>query len=248
LNRIDILVFSPHPDDAELGCAGTILLSADRGLEVAIADLSDGEKASRGNPDKRNSEREQAARLMGISERYRLGLPDTLIGTDHSHRLPVIELIRAVRPRIVLAPYCQDKHPDHAAGGRLVKEAVFLAGVATVGAGTVFRPERLFYYMIHQPFNPSFAIDITSVWEKKKTVLDVYESQFTFNGEGEKTELCRPDFMSFIEARARYFGAMIGAVYAEAFFSEGPVGLEELPGIGNRSGPVRNIPGYNLFV
>ncbi len=244
---LDILAFSPHPDDADLGCGGSLILAADKGLRVAIADLSAGEMSSRGTPEQRQQEKKKAADLLGLWARLPVGLPDTEIGTDPAHRWPVIQLIRATRPRIVLAPYWTDRHPDHAAAGKLVQEACFFARVSKVGAGRPHQPEWLFYYMLHHPFQPSFVVDVSTVWDRKMEALAAYRSQFQSEGSGLETAISRPEFMRFLEARAIWFGAMIGAAYGEPFLTPGPVPLGELPGI---DGPLRgpgDLPPYRVL-
>ena len=130
---LDILAFAPHPDDVELGCGGSLILAADKGWKVAVADLTDGEMSSRGTPELRQQEIQRATALLGLTARYSIGLPDSAIGTSPEHREPVIELIRQTRPRIVLAPYWEDRHPDHVRASYLVKEASFFAGVGKLG-------------------------------------------------------------------------------------------------------------------
>lgn len=241
----DILAFSPHPDDAELGCSGSLILAADRGLRVVIADLSDGEMSSQGTPALRGRERELASERLGLWKRLSLGLPDTELGTDPKQRLPIIQLIRKLRPRLVLAPYPQDRHPDHENAGRLIKEACFLAGVGKVGTGHTHRPEQLYYYMIHTPFTPSLIIDISSVWERKMAAVTAYQSQFKSEGDKPRTAISQPGFLRFIEAQAITFGALIGASYGEAFHLPGPVPLRELPGLDAR--PQGELPPYRVY-
>ena len=244
---LDILAFSPHPDDAELGCGGSLLLAADRGLRVAIADLSAGEMSTLGSPAQRRQEKEAATRLLGLCGRRLVGLPDGEIGTDPGHRLPLIQLIREMRPRLVLAPYDQDRHPDHAAAGKLVEAACFFAGVRKIGAGEPHRPERLYAYMIHRPFTPSFVVDISAVWERKMTAITAYRSQFQTGGSGPETAISRPDFLHLVEARAINFGAMIGAAYGEAFYLPGPVALPGLPGLTDPPLPPGELPPYSMY-
>lgn len=239
-DQLDILAFSPHPDDAELGCGGSLLLAADRGQSTAVADVTNGECATRGSVEKRNNEKAKASELLGLCNRFSLGLPDTKVGHDPDHRLPLIELIRSTRPRVVLAPYWHDRHPDHEAVGRLVREACFYAGVAMVGSQKPFRPERVYYYMIHTPFTPSFVVDITPVWDRKMTVLHAYGSQFFDNRSDQqgKTSLSSGEFIDFYKSRSIYFGAMIGTSYGEPFFSITPVPASRIPGISDlRSSP-----------
>jgi bacillithiol biosynthesis deacetylase BshB1 len=244
---LDILAFSPHPDDAELGCGGSLILATDRGLNVGVADLSEGEMSSRGTPAQRRAEKQKAAELLGLQARLSTGLPDTEIGTDPAHRDAVIQLIRETRPRVVLAPFGEDRHPDHAAAGKLVREACFLAGVHKVGAGQPHRPERVYYYMIHQPFMPSFVVDISMVWEGKMAAVQAYKTQFHPDVSGPKTAISQSDFLRFIEARAIWFGTMIGAVYGEAFYTPGPVPLAQLPSLTDSSPESGALPTYRPY-
>lgn len=245
---MDILVFSPHPDDCEIACGGTILLSVKQGMEVAVADMSEGECSSRGSPEERKTEKDKATGLLGIQERVSLCMPDTQIGSLPPHRSVVIDLIRKVRPRIILAPYREDRHPDHEAAGRLIREACFYAGVASMGRGEPFRPDRVYYYMSHSPFAPSFVIDITSVWEQKIAVINAYMTQF-FNEDPETkpTAISNPEFLRYHEARSVYYGAMIGVSHGEPFFSVGPISLHALPGIERPRSPDGWPPSYKCF-
>lgn len=243
---LDILAFAAHPDDAEVGCAGSLILAADQGLRVAVADLSAGEKSSRGTLNGRGQEKQQAAELLGLTARFCLGLPDTDIGADPAQRMPLIQLIREQRPRIVLAPYWEDRHPDHAAAGRLVREACFFAGASRVGAGAPHRPEQLYYYMLHRPFEPSFVVDVSAVWERRMAALLAYRSQFQAAGHDPPTAISRPDFTRFLEARAIYFGAMIGAAYGEAFYLPGPLPLRQIPGLDPSPSP-GGLPPYRVY-
>ncbi len=181
---------------------------------------------------------------MGISERVDVGLPDGRLGTDPQHRDAVIRLIRDLRPSVVLAPYPEDRHPDHAAAGRLAREASFLAGVEKVGAGNPHRPEHVYHYMVHHPFTPSFVVDVTAVWERKWAAVTAYESQFG-ETDAEGTELAEGRFLSLVEARARFHGAMIGAARGEPFHYPGPVPLRFLPGF-HDLGPDAG-GGYRMF-
>jgi len=244
---VDILAFSPHPDDAELGCGGNLILAADNGLQVAIADLSAGEMSTRGIPEQRQREKEIAADRLGLCNRFLVGLPDSQIGTEPAQRLPIIQLIRETRPRMVLAPYSQDRHPDHVGASKLVKEACYLAGVSKIGAGRPHRPEQIYYYMIHHPFTPSLVVDVSSVWERKMAAVTAYQSQFQAQGDGSPTAISSPDFLRFIEAQAIVFGAMIGAAYGEAFHLPGPVSLNELPGLEGAPPPPGELPSYRVY-
>jgi bacillithiol biosynthesis deacetylase BshB1 len=245
---VDILVFSPHPDDAELGCGGSILGAIKQGLIVAIADMTEGECATRGSPEQRRQEKEKATLLMQVSERISLNFPDTRIGAEESQRLDIIHLIRKMQPWIVLAPYFEDRHPDHGSAGRLISEACFYSGVKSVGTGLPYRPEGLFYYMIHTPFQPSFVMNISEEWEKKKEIFCIYASQFSGQlEEDEPTALTDPNFLLSQEARNRYYGAMIGVSFGEPFFSSGPLPAERFPLIYTSRKSNKQFAKYKLF-
>ena len=246
-NPLDILVFAAHPDDAELFSGGALILATDKGLRVAVADLSAGELSSRGTPELRQQEIKVASQLLGLTDRLCVGLPDGQIGSDPAHREPIIQLIRQSKPRIVLAPYWHDRHPDHEAASKLVKEACFFAGVSKIGHGEPHRPQALYYYMSHYPFSPSFVVDISSVWERKIAAVIAYKSQFQYDGRGVETALSRPDFMRFIEARAIYFGAMIGAAYGEAFYTPAPLPLFDFPPPTGQLSSRGQVPAYRIY-
>ena len=234
MDPVDVLAFSPHPDDAEIGCGGALALAADRGLRVAIADLTEGERASRGSPAGRGEEKEAAARTLRLCSRIGVGLADGEIDRSPGALRRIVEVIREARPHTVLGPPLQDRHPDHEAAGRLVREASFEAGLARVGEGRPHRPGRLFHYMVHSPFEPSFVVDCTEVWAQKQAAVRSYRSQFSPDGDDPTTALSSGDFLELLEVRGRWFGAMIGASYGEPFLTRGPVPLRRLPEPGGR--------------
>ena len=245
---LDILAFAAHPDDAELGCGGSLLLSANKGLNVAICDLSAGEMSTRGTVASRQIEANNAARILGLKERRNLGLPDSKIGESSTNALSaLIQLIRETRPRIVLAPYWEDRHPDHEATGRLVKEACFFAGVAKVSNGEPYRPSRLFFYMLSHPFTPAFVLDISEVWERKLEAIKAYKTQFESSENGIRTAISEPGFLKLMEARAIWFGSMIGVAYGEPYYMPGPVPVSELPGATTASVSDKPLPPYTMF-
>lgn len=248
--HLDILAFAPHPDDAELGCGGTLIRSAGQGLKTAIADLSRGECSSRGSVAERERSTEIAGQLMDLAHRFSLDLPDTRIGTDPGHREPLIRLLRETRPRVVLAPFPGDRHPDHAAAGRLVQDACYMAGLAKIGKESAHRPERLYYYTAHYlktRFDPSFVIDISDVWDRKLEVVSTYGKQFRSEGGGFPTVLSRPEFTRFIQTRDAWYGAMIGAAFGEAFFTPGPVPLGKIPGLDQPPPSSGKLPPFSMY-
>lgn len=229
---VDVLALAAHPDDAEAGCGGSLVIAARAGMRTAIADLTAGELSTHGTPERRASERDAASAELGLAERVGAGLPDgALDGGADAHRRAVVAIYRALRPRIVLAPYWDDRHPDHAAAGRLARDAAFLAGVRRYGEGEPYRPEHVFHYMLHHPFVPSFVVDVTAVWEVRCHALRAYHSQFARPEGDQATAIAGHAFLDMLDARAVTHGAMVGVDRGEAFLAPGPVGLTRLPGL-----------------
>jgi bacillithiol biosynthesis deacetylase BshB1 len=224
---VDILAVSPHPDDAEIGCGGLLLLSARQGLGTAIVDLSEGEKSTRGTPAIRLAEKAVAAERFAVGQRVGLGIPDTEIGASPEHEAALVACLRALRPRLVLAPSPDDRHPDHVEASRLIDRATFFAGVGAVGSGAPHRIERLLHYSIHRPVMPSLVFDVTAVWADYKHGLAAYQSQFFGTGEGSSTPLSDGGFLEALEARGRHYGAMINARYGEPYISPAPLYVGE---------------------
>jgi len=243
---VDILAIGAHPDDVEIGCAGVLALASDAGLRVVVADLTRGELGTLGSPEVRDQERRAAAEVLGIWSRPCLNLPDTRVGRDEGHVDAVVAMVRELRPRVVLAPHTDDRHPDHAAAGRLAREACFFAGLVKVGTGAPHRPHHLFHYMLHNPFAPSFVVDVTATWSRKVEAVEAYVSQFG-PSPAPRPDALDPRFVDLVEARARLHGAMIGVERGEAYFSAGPVPLVTLPGLVTAAGG-QAAPGYNMFL
>jgi N-acetylglucosamine malate deacetylase 1 len=240
---IDILAVGAHPDDVEIGCGGSLLLAARQGKQIVVADLTAGEHSTRGTLEIRAAEKARAASLLHAQRRC-LDLPDSRLEVTPEQRQPIIALIRELKPAVVLAPYPTDKHPDHAAAGVLVQEACYLAGVQKAGEGTAHRPRWLFQYMLHEPFTPSFVIDVTPTWDDKQQLIAAYHSQFSPDQNAPPTAISQPRFLKVLEARAIWFGAMIGATYGEAFHTAAPVPLAEIPNTPAYSG----LPAYNPYL
>jgi bacillithiol biosynthesis deacetylase BshB1 len=239
---VDLLAVGAHPDDVEMGCGGVLLRAAAEGRRTGIVDLTDGEASTRGTPEIRAQERDRATELLGVATRQGLGLVDGTVGTERDHRLTLVKAIRDHRPRVVVAPYPEDRHPDHSAAGLLAREACFLAGVGRIGEGEPHRPARLYHYMTHHPFTPSFVVDVSSVWDRKMSAVRAYQSQFGGDG-GPATQIGGPGFLELLDARAAVHGAMIGVDRGEPFYHPGPVALASLPGMD----PAEPAPGYSMF-
>ncbi|QQL48447.1 bacillithiol biosynthesis deacetylase BshB1 [Mucilaginibacter ginkgonis] len=234
--KLDILVLAAHPDDAELGCAGTILKHAAMGYKVGVIDLTRGELGTRGSAEIRDKEAAAAAEILGLTVRVNLSLPDGFFENSREHQLPIISAIRQYRPEIVITNAYHDRHPDHGRANKIVEEACFLSGLRKItteidGAGqTEWRPKQVLHFIQDRYIHPDIVIDVTEFWEKKIESIYAYGSQF-HNPEWEdepQTYISTPEFIHVIEARAREFGKSIGVKFAEGFTSLNILGVNSL--------------------
>lgn len=242
---LDVLAFAAHPDDVELCAGGTMCLLADQGYKMGIVDLTRGELGSRGTPEGRLKEAEEAAHILGVSARENLGLPDGNIENTEASRRAVIRMIRKYRPRIILANPPDDRHPDHGAASRLVSKAAFYSGLRKIVTTDIetdepqepFRTRHVLYYMQAVEFEPTFVVDVTPVWEQRMEAIRAFKSQFHnpdyTASEGEPdTFISTPAFLEFIEARARAYGYRAGFTYGEPlFYHHGPVPISDLAAV-----------------
>ncbi|MBS1542141.1 MAG: bacillithiol biosynthesis deacetylase BshB1 [Bacteroidetes bacterium] len=233
--KLDILVVAAHPDDAELGCGGTILKHVKAGKKVGVVDLTRGELGTRGTPEGRQKEADEAGRILGLSARENLDLPDGFFQNSESHQIPLIRVIRKYQPDIILANAVHDRHPDHGRGSDLAFEASFLSGLARIEtsidgkAQLAWRPKALYHYIQSQFIMPDFVVDITEQWEGKMESIRAFRSQFFDPSSKEpETFISRPGFLKLLEARATELGQGIGVQYGEGFTSRRWVGVKSL--------------------
>jgi len=179
MSKLDVLAIGPHPDDVELGCGGTLALAAQQGRRVGILHLTRGERGTRGTPEQRLAEAEQAAAALGAVELAFLDCGDGALRHGEPEEEALIEVLRTWRPDLVLGPPPHDRHPDHERGHRLVAAAAFYSGLRARGnrALAAHRPAAVFSYMQHHSFEPSFVVDVTAAWEAKLAALAAYRSQ-----------------------------------------------------------------------
>jgi bacillithiol biosynthesis deacetylase BshB1 len=217
----DLLVFGPHPDDLEIGLGGSIAKHAAAGLCVGLCDLTAGEMGTNGTVDERLVEAERARAALGAAWRENLRWADRGIGKDPAHLEHAVTFIRTHRPRTVAVPYWSDRHPDHVAASAVLSEAVFNAGLRRYlpsDALASWRPEWICYYFINDDEDPSFVVDVSETYEKKREALDCHSSQFQRSvGAAAATRLNTPIFRQMIESRDARFGAKIGVRWAEGF-------------------------------
>ncbi|WP_134686655.1 bacillithiol biosynthesis deacetylase BshB1 [Brevibacillus migulae] len=231
IERLDILAIGAHPDDVEIGAAGSLLKAAKQGKRVGILDLTYAELSSNGDVSRRQQEAAAADRLMGIANRTNLGLPDRgLEGVREEAIRQVVRIIRQTRPALVLAPYMHDRHPDHESVSRIVREAIFNAGIRKYEAeeaGAAYRPDRFCYYFINSTVTPVFFVDISDVYQEKMNVLRCYRSQF----EREENTVATPlnnGYLEAVEYRERLFGQQAGVDFAEGFVNASPLVFSQL--------------------
>jgi len=222
---VDLIVFGPHPDDLEIGLGGTVARHTAAGDIVGLCDLSAGELATNGTPEIRRREADEAAALLGAAWRENLGWPDGAIANTPILVRSAVELIRRHRPRAIAAPYWDDRHPDHVGASEALRTAAFLSGLSRYNAlGEPWRPDWVCYYFINNSTPPSFLVDVSTHYDKKRAALACYRSQFApTDPEAVATRLTAPAFRQLIESRDAQFGAMLGVEFAEGLVVREPV-------------------------
>lgn len=231
--KLDILVLSAHPDDAELGCGGTMIQAASRGQQVGIIDLTRGELGTRGTVEIRRQEAGNALDIMGLALRENLAFRDAFFINDEAHQLAMIRVIRKYQPEIILAAAPHDRHPDHPRASKLIVEACFLSGLVKVATDLdgaeqdPWRPKALYHYIQSTYLDPDFVVDISDHWETKMKAVKAYKSQFFNGGKDPETYISNPRFLKMIEARAVELGNSIGVDYGEGFLAERNLGIRD---------------------
>lgn len=221
----DVLAIAAHRDDVEQTCGGALLRSAARGLRTAIVDLTQGEAGTRGTAEDRAREADEAARLLGVSWRRALDLPDGAIANTLENRIKVVGVLRTVRPRVVILPYWQARHPDHAIVASLGYEACFLSGLAKIDTGAPpHRPFKIVYASLYADVRPSFIVDITPFIEQRHAALMAYRSQYANQQAGGGLFVPEEEIRERTYAEARHYGLLAGVLYGEPFVQK-EVGL-----------------------
>jgi bacillithiol biosynthesis deacetylase BshB1 len=227
---LDCLIVAPHPDDAELGLAGTILRMQDEGLRVGVLDLTNGEPTPHGSVEIRARETAAATRVLGLKWRENLGLPNRLLEATLDARARLAAIFRRTKPRWLFAPYWVDAHPDHVAATQLIEAARFWSKLTKSDLpGEPHHPERIFYYYcVHLRVlaEPALVVDISPFWERKLEAIQCYQSQFVM-GRGTQA----PTFLDRIRDQAAYWGWSINRAYGEPLFSREPLGVDKFAGL-----------------
>ncbi len=232
---IELLAIAAHPDDVEIGCAGTMLLAKRDGKRTGIVDLTRGELSTRGTLESRARETEAATKILGLDYRTNLGMPDGNIELSQENIARLITEIRKTRPTIVLAPSREERHPDHEAAAELAHRACFYAGLEKYSpeCGEPHRPLLILNYMQTYAIEPRIIVDVTSVFEDRMRAVEAYSSQFSgSNNSGDQSQretfLSQEGFFDWLRARASANGLRIGAKYGEAFWGPEPLGTKDL--------------------
>ena len=225
--KLDILAFGAHPDDVELGCAGTILKEIALGKKVGIIDLTRGELGTRGSADLRDQEAAASAQILGVSVRENLLFRDGFFANDETHQLEVIKMIRKYQPEIVLCNAIDDRHIDHAKGSQLVSDACFLSGLMKIEtqldgqAQQAWRPKLVYHYIQWKDIKPDFVVDITGFTDKKTASILAYKSQFYDpNSKEPESPITSKNFLESLNYRSRDLGRLVGVEHAEGFTVE----------------------------
>lgn len=233
--KLDILVFAAHPDDAELSCSGTIAAHVAAGYKCGIVDLTMGQMGTRGNPELRMEEAEASSKILGLAVRENLGFEDVKFENDWDHQMEVIKMIRKYQPEIVLANAVNDRHSDHPKGAQLLQQSFFKSGLQKIQTSVdgveqkAYRPRKLYHYIQTDYIEPDFIVDISNYWESKSKSILAFKSQFYDPQSKEpQTFISSPEFLDFVEARAKEFGHRIGVKYGEGFTTSVTPGIKDI--------------------
>lgn len=227
MQTVDILAIAAHRDDVEQTCGGSLLRSTALGLRTAILDLTQGEAGTRGSVAERAAEAASAARILGVSWRQALDIPDGRVENTWDNRLKIARVVRELRPRVVILPYWQGRHPDHYTTATLGYEACFVAGLSKVETGAApHRPFKVLYASLYADVRPSFVVDITDTMEQRFQALLAYRSQYANQEAGQGLFVPEEDIRERTFALARTYGLLAGVRYAEPFVQK-EVGLVE---------------------
>jgi bacillithiol biosynthesis deacetylase BshB1 len=233
--KLDVLVFAAHPDDAELGCGGTIASLVSEGKKVGIVDLTGGELGTRGTVESRAIEAAESAKVLGLSARENLNLGDGFFEINEVTIIALVKMIRKYQPETILANAPEDRHPDHGRGGALQLRAAFLSGLLKIETELngvnqePWRATNFYHYIQDRYLTPDFVVDITPFFEQKIEAVKAFKSQFNSSDSDEpQTYISSPEFWCFIKARAQEMGHSAGFSYGEGFLKSKQIGLKSL--------------------
>jgi N-acetylglucosamine malate deacetylase 1 len=236
--NLDLLAIAAHPDDVELTCGGTLLKMAQRGYKTGILDLTAGEMGTRGTPETRAKEAAKAAKLLGVKWRGTLGVPDSDVQPSRQHKLRLASLIRELRPKTVILPYWEARHPDHYHASTLGYEGCFLAGLKQLPIeGEAYRPFKILYSISYANARPTFVVDITAQYEQRRKAILAFASQFrpAKGGKKSKVYLAIDRLEEEMNQLACHYGQLIGVRYGEPFLQKELMKVEDIVNMEVRS-------------
>ncbi len=235
--RVDLLAIAAHRDDVELTCGGTLAKAVRAGHRVGIVDLTQGESATRGDAATRAAESVRAAAALGVHVRLNAGMPDAHLTNDEASRQKIVELIRRMKPRVVILPYAVGRHPDHRIASELGRDACFLAGLAKYGSGEPHRPFKVLYALAYRedPVKPSFVVDISDTFDAKMQAIRCYASQFDGAKAAGEIFPTGQDLYELIRVQSAHYGSLIRRPYGEPFFTYETLVVDDVMMLGGQS-------------
>ena len=237
---VDLLAIAAHRDDVELTCGGTLAKVAGAGHRVAIVDLTQGEMGTRGSAALRAAEAERAAQTLGVAVRRNAGLADAHIQNDEASRGVLVQLMRELRPRVVILPFPVGRHPDHRVASELGRDACYLAGLAKYAPTSgqePHRPFKILYALAYRedPVKPSFVVDISDTFEKKMGAIRCYASQFDGARAAGEIFPTGQDLYELIRVQSAHYGSLIRKPYGEPFFTYETIAVDDVLSLGVQS-------------
>jgi bacillithiol biosynthesis deacetylase BshB1 len=229
--KLDLLAIAAHPDDVELTCGGTLLKMAQRGYKTGILDLTAGEMGTRGTTESRAKEATKAAKLLGVKWRDTLGVPDSDVQPLRQHKLRLAAVIRELKPKTVILPYWEARHPDHYNASTLGYEGCFLAGLKQLPLeGEPYRPFKILYSTAYAPVRPTFVVNITPQYEQRRRAILAFGSQFRPKNSERESQVFLPidRLEEEMNQLARHYGQMIGVKYGEPFLQKELMKVEDI--------------------
>jgi len=233
---IDLLAVAAHPDDVEQTCGGTLLRMAEAGYRTGVIDLTAGDMGTRGSPETRLAEASEAAAVLNVSHRENLHFPDARLENSMAGRMTLAQRLRELRPRTVILPYWDGRHPDHYRAAELGYEACFLAGLKKIDQYTEpHRPYKIIYASLYANVTPSFVVDISRHFERRMKSLLCYRSQYGRTDEGGTIFPDEAEIRERLAAIARFYGNLIGVRYGEPFVVKETMRIDDVVAMSNRS-------------
>jgi len=233
--KLNLLAFAAHPDDIELSCGATLAKCASQGYSTGIVDFTQGQMGTRGTPEKRLEEANDAGKILGLKFRENLGFEDIFFKNDDLHQRAVVKMIRKYQPEVVLANSLNDRHPDHPRSAAIVTQACFLSGLQKYNTSIdeksqkPWRPRAVYHYIQSTPQEPDFVMDVSDHWQVKLDAIAAFKSQFYDPNSNEpETYISDPRFIEMLEGRGKVLGHSIGVSYGEGFVAGRVTGVANI--------------------